>query len=97
MRQVGSRQQQQQLHVCMASDLGNTLQESLRLPAPPARLHAVSAQCWPAVSCARHACAMCAGADMHACLVLQAKELEACAAAKARLEEAFSRSMSELR
>jgi len=30
-------------------------------------------------------------------LLLQAKELEACAAAKARLEEAFSRSMSELR
>lgn len=30
-------------------------------------------------------------------LSLQAKELEACAAAKARLEEAFSRSMSELR
>lgn len=29
MRQVGSRQQQ--LHVHMASDLGNTLQESLRL------------------------------------------------------------------
>lgn len=28
---------------------------------------------------------------------MQAKELEACAAAKARLEEAFSRSMSELR
>lgn len=28
---------------------------------------------------------------------MQAKELETCAAAKARLEEAFSRSMSELR
>jgi hypothetical protein len=34
---------------------------------------------------------------LYAHLLLQAKELEACAAAKARLEEAFSRSMSELR
>jgi hypothetical protein len=89
----------------MASDLAENLPAGtlcLQRFASCRLLHAAtSAQFWPALACACHACTVHAGADMHACfflhMVLQAKELEACAAAKARLEEAFSRSMSELR